>query len=53
MNDKLINGSSRHCGDCVNFDRYKDEDEGYGGCDALGYTRHEKDDAEGCEDFEE
>ncbi len=51
MNDKLIDGMPRCCGDCANFDRYKDEDNGYGGCDVCGYTKHADEDASDCDEF--
>lgn len=44
---------SKTCGNCVNFDRYKNEDDGYGGCDVLCYTKHEDQDASDCDDFKE
>lgn len=48
-------GENRRCGDCVKFDRYKDADDGYGGCAASCAagcaTVHEDYEAGECEYF--
>ena len=31
----------KFCRNCSNFDRYENENDGYGGCDQSGYTVHE------------
>ena len=48
----LVSGKvieNKMCGDCGNFDRYQDENDGYGGCDESGYTVNESDSA--CDNF--
>lgn len=42
----------RTCGDCSNFDLYKNEREGYGGCDEKHGTVHRDDSASDCSDFQ-
>jgi len=39
------------CGDCANFDRYRDADDGYGGCQANGDTVHEDYEVGDCPHF--
>lgn len=39
------------CGYCANFERYEDEDDGYGGCDAGCGTVHQDNDATQCDSY--
>lgn len=47
----LIEDDTRTCGHCSNFDEYRSEKDGYGGCDANGYTHHKDEDASDCSNF--
>lgn len=41
------------CGDCANFDRYENENDGYGGCNSGKHgTVHEANSAVGCSDYQ-